>query len=406
MKHLKIIFALFFLTLIISCSNDDGDATEEVPTGGSNNNNSNKAFVVGGEAKGSFIVPVIWTNGVKTYLPSVADTSIDDLKIVVQNNDVYVAGVEITPANKMSLVLWKNGVQSRISESANYAEILQLIVDNGNVYVLGRERLAGGVEKYRYWKNGVATTIINNSVPVTNDIEENSISEMVVANNDVYCVGYEWNTTGTTLTAKYWKNAVPTTITVFKDDIFDYLKDIQVVGNDVSILYNQLNPSTFAQEVKLWKNGTTTVIASGNSDFYASELIIKEGVEHILVRERISSTKVKVLYYKNRVKTEITDGSFDVTWSFMNVDGSNVCVAYFTDLTFTYSNKYWLNGTTKTLNGNASHPFDAFYLAGTNVYMTSSEGTVPKFWVNGAETALPFEASKNYTIAYDVFATQ
>jgi len=404
MKHLKILLAIFFLVLITSCSNNDGEPATETPTGGTDN--SNKVYVVGGEEKGGLIVPVIWTNGVKNFLPTVADTDVDDLKVAVENNNVYVVGVETNSNKDKSIVLWKNGVQSRFTQPVKYIEIMQLIVDNDNVYVLGKDYSNTEVEKYKYWKNGVATTIINSSVPISGDTEENRISEMVVANNDVYCIGYEWNTAATTLTAKYWKNAVPTNIAVFKDEISDYVKDIQVNGTDISILYNQLNTTTFAQEAKLWKNNVTTVIASGNSDFYASELVVKDGVEHILIDEEISTSKTKVLYFKNRVKTEITDGSFDVDRSYMKVDGSNVGVAYYTDLDFTYSMKYWLNGTTKTLTGNNFAVFDTFFLSGTNVYMTSSESSLPKLWVNATETVLAFDAAKSYTFASDVFVTK
>lgn len=403
MKYLKKLLAIFLCLLVASCSNDDGEETTDLPDG---SGNSNKVFVVGREAKGDFLVPVIWKGGEKTFLPFSADADIDNLKVVVQNNDVYVVGVQITLDNKMSIVLWKNNVKSQFSEAANYVDIKQIIVDNGNVYVLGEERLTGGEDKFKYWKNGIATTIINSNVIIDGDFEQNDVSKMVVVNNDVYCIGYEWNTAGTTLTGKYWKNAIPTTVAVFKDDIFDFLEDIQVNGNEVSILFNQLNTTTFAQETKLWKNNVVTILGSGSSDFFAAGMVIKEGVEHVLMEEKISDTKTKLLYLKNGVKTEITDGSFEVNGSYLKVDGSNVCVAYFTDLIFTNTNKYWLNGTTKTLNGFDKEPFDAFFLSGANVYMTSNESSKPIFWINGIQTELPFDASTNFTVANDVFVTQ
>jgi hypothetical protein len=404
MKNLKNLFTLFLLVLIASCSNDDGEQTTDTPTDGTGN--SNKVFVVGREAKGDFLVPVIWKNGEKSFLPAIADTDIDDLKVVVENNDVYVVGVETNSNNKMSIVLWKNGVQSRFSEAANYAQINQMIVDNGNVYVLGIERLPGTDDIYKYWKNGVATPLINVLVSLNNDFEQNNISKMLVVNNDVYCIGYEWNASGTTQTGKYWKNAVPTDIAVLKDEIFDFMEDIQVNGSDVSILYNQLNTKTFKQETKLWKNNVVSVLGSGTSDFFAAGMVIKEGVEHILIQEEISGVKTKILYLKDRVKTEITDGTTEVTRSYLKVDGSNVCVAYYTDLIFTYANKYWLNGTTKTLTGFDKKPFDAFFLSGTNVYMATRESSTPILWINGTQTALPFDESKGFTVANDVFATK
>lgn len=406
MKHLKTMLAIFFLVLISSCSKDEGEASTDSPTGGSNN--SNKVFVVGIEQKGSLRLPIILTNGVKNFLPIVADTEVDHLKIVVQNNDVYVTGVEKTSTNKMSIVLWKNGVQSRFSEAANNVEISQMIVDNGNVYVFGKERLADE-GKFRYWKNGVATTIIDEYVTVLDDFKGNYVGKMVVTNNDVYCIGGEWNATGKIRTAKFWKNGVPTSIMDFKNNL-DYLADIQVNGTDVCILYNQLNPTTSKQEVKLWKNNAVSIIASGTNSFFASEMVIKDGVEHILIEEGISFDGTKLVYLKNRVKTEITDGTSDVGISYIKVDGSNVCVAYEADsegdLGVVTSGKYWFNGETKTLNGEGNFEIDVVFLAGKDVYMTSARGLDPKLWVNGTQTTLPFDATKDYTIINDVFVTQ
>jgi hypothetical protein len=399
MKNLKNIFTLFLIILITSCSNDDGDSSTDGET------NSNKVVVVGREYKEDFFVPVIWENGEKKYLPSVAETDVDDLKVAVHNNDVYVVGIEDNLNTKRNIVLWKNGIQSRFYESAGYVNIDQLIVDNGNVYVLGTEYIIGFPEKYKYWKNGVPTAIINTSVLVSDDYEENYISKMVVSNNDVYCIGYEWNTTGTTQTGKYWKNAVPTDIAVFKDDIFDTMQDIQVNGNEVSILFNQRNPTTLRQETKLWKGNVVSVLATGSSEFFAAGMVIKDGVEHILIEEEISETKTKLLYLKDRVKTEITDGSFDVSRSYIKVDAGNVCIAYYTDLIFTNTSKYWLNGETTTLNGYNLEPFDTFFLAGSNVYMTNRESENPLLWVNGKETALP-NSNSNFTAVFDVFVSQ
>ncbi len=403
MKYLKAIFSIFFLALITSCSNDDGGTTNEEPTEGSNN--SNKVFVVGIEA-GENSVPVLWTNGVQTNLPIAANTEIDDLKISVQDNDIYIVGMETNLDNRTSsIVLWKNGVQSRFSEAANNVRIFQMIVDNGNVYVLGQERLAGGVDKFRYWKNGVATTIIDESVTILDDFKRNSVEKMVVFNNDVYCIGTEVNATGTIRTAKFWKNGVPTSITDFKND-FDFLSDIQVNGTEVSILYNQLNPTTSKQEVKLWKNNTVSIIASGENGFLASEMVIKEGVEHILIKEGISFDGTKLLYLKNRVKTEITDGTTDVGPSYIRVDGTNVCVAYEVDSEFVFSVKYWLNGTTKTLNEEDISEIEALFLAGTDVYITSARGVDPKLWKNGTETTLKTKSPDAAYITNDVFVTQ
>lgn len=400
MKNLKLLLALLFIAMVPSCSNENDSSTDD-------SNNSGKVFVVGTEKGQSTILPILWTNGELTNLPTVANTDLSDLKIIVQNNDVYIVGVEINLDTRMSsIVLWKNGVQSRFSQAANSLQIYQMIVDNGNVYVLGSERLEGGVDKFRYWKNGFATTIINSYVVVGNDFKENNVEKMVVANNDVYCIGTEFNATGTIRTAKFWKNAVPTSITDFKGN-FDSLADIQVNGTEISILYDQVNPTTLRPEVKLWKNNTTSVIATGNNGFSATAMIIKDGVEHILINEGITFDGTKILYLKNRTKTEITDGTTDVQRSYLRVDGSNVCVAYEIDSGFSFSSKYWLNGTTNILNNDGVFEINAVFLAEKDVYITSAKSNnLPKLWTNGKETISKTNSTTSSYKVNDVFVTQ
>ena len=127
-----------------------------------------------------------------------------------------------------------------------------------------------------------------------------------------------------------------------------------------------MNATTFKQEVKVWKNNTGSVIANGNNGFLGIGMVIEGDVEHILVRE-LMLNGTKLWYLKNRVKTEITDGTFDLEDCLFKVDGSNVCVAYLPDLGSNNVVKYWLNGTTKSFNSVNRFEFDSVFLAGKDV---------------------------------------
>lgn len=419
MKYLKTIFALFLITIIISCSKDENNSVAAVdlvitnisPATGPKNTpvtiigtgfsaiNSENTVTINGK-----VCPLINSTATQLTVSIPPSAGSGKIKVKVGNTEAESADFEFVVTTTVT-TLAGNALGSDDGQGTNAQfNIPQgITIDvTGNLYVadMGNHRIR------KITPNGFATTIINSFVVVANDFKENNVEKMVVANNDVYCIGTEFNATGTIRTAKFWKNAVPTSITDFKGN-FDSLADIKVNGTEVSILYDQVNPTTLRPEVKLWKNNTTSVIATGNNGFSATAMIIKDGVEHILINEGITFDGTKILYLKNRTKTEITDGTTDVQRSYLRVDGSNVCVAYEVDSGFSFSSKYWLNGTTNILNNDGVFEINAVFLAEKDVYITSAKSNnLPKLWTNGKETISKTNSTTSSYKVNDVFVTQ
>lgn len=376
MKYLKAIFSIFFLALITSCSNDDGGTTNEEPTGGSNN--SNKVFVVGSEEINSKVVPLLWVDGIKITLSSEAGSDTEALEVFVENNDVYIVGKE--KKEKESLVLWKNGVRSRVSGLGSFVAFKELIVDNGNVYILGIESFDDKPHIIKYWKNGVPVDIISS----IKSGKENRAEKMVVANNDVYLSGFE-HKGESKFTAKFWKNGKPTTIGNNTQNSFG--SSIVVEGTSVSVLFTEINNSTLREEVKLWKDNVVSLIATSSDNIRAEQMIVKDNVRHILMNENNATVLGKFIYLKDNVRTQITADGVSNDFLKMQVDGTNVCIAYNENAI----GRYWINGVTKTLTGLENIKSKKVFLSNDDVYSLVRGFAKTLFLKNATPSALPFD---------------
>ena len=385
MKNLKTIITLFTLILITSCSKDN-DVTELSQI----NVTKNKIFVAGSEVINTKVVPVIWIDGVKTTLSSEAGSNTDALAVFVQDNDVYIIGKE--ELAKKSLVLWKNGLRSRVSSLAAFVAFKELVVNNGNVYVLGIETIDNGLPFIKYWKNGVAVDI----VPSITAGKENRAENMVVVNNDVYVSGFENNATATRFTAKFWKNGVPTTIGSGTQN--SLASSIVVDATSVSVLFTEISNSTLRNEVKLWKDNNISLIATSVENIEAKYMSVKDNVRHILMSENTATAFGKLIYLKDNVRTEITAGGVSNDFIKMQVDGTNVCIAYNENAI----GKYWINGVTKTLAGVLNTKTTKMFLSNADVYSLVRGFAKALFLKNGTPSDLPFDQNTQ-PITADVF---
>jgi hypothetical protein len=389
MKYLKSLLAIFLFLLVASCSNDDGEQTIDTPTTGTEN--SNKVFVVGSEEINSKVVPIMWIDGIKTTLSSEADSNTEALAVIVENNDVYVVGKE--KKEKECIVLWKNGVRSRVSGLVDFVSFKELVVDNGNIYILGIEDIESIQNEspiIMYWKNGVPVNIITS---ITSG-KENRAENMVVSNNDVYLSGWEHDDTGK-FTAKFWKNGIATTLSNSTQNSFG--SSIVVEGASVSVLFSEINSSTLRKEVKLWKDKNISLIATSSGDIRTEQMIIKDNVRHIVMNENFG----KLIYLKDNVRTEITPDGVSNDFLKMQVDGTNVCIAYNDNAI----GKYWINGVTKTLAGVENVKSKNMFLSNDDVYSLVRGFAKTLFLKNATPSALPFDQS-TLPVTEGIFVTK
>lgn len=138
----------------------------------------NDVYVAGFEYY--FAEVVLWKNGVKSVVAKGLPGTYDDLDFVVSGSNIYMCG-----ALGYSAYVWKNGVQTKLSDSSSYAH--GIAVNGTDVYVVGAEN-----DKAVYWKNGIKTILSN---------EPSAAYDIAISGSDVYIVGHEnWRN------AVYWKN--------------------------------------------------------------------------------------------------------------------------------------------------------------------------------------------------------
>jgi hypothetical protein len=136
----------------------------------------------------------VWKNGILNSLTSfdVAESFGNDMKVV--GNDVYVVGhVRLNSDDKPSATIWKNGVETYLTDGSKHAMAYSIDVVNGDVYVGGFEGESVFSPEGKYWKNGVPF-VLGNGLRVTS---------IKAIGNDLYAAGYDSNDN-----SMYWKNGI------------------------------------------------------------------------------------------------------------------------------------------------------------------------------------------------------
>jgi hypothetical protein len=90
-----------------------------------------------------------------------------------------------------------------------------------------------------------------------------------VSGIDVYVGGYESN--GTKVIAKIWKNGVATSLTNGSNDGF--VASVFVSGTDVYAVGWE-NNNNINDIAKIWKNGTATNLTNGTNNAYATGVFV------------------------------------------------------------------------------------------------------------------------------------
>ena len=167
MMKTKLILLTAFFSLMIGCSSDEIINIE--------NSQNDDIYLLGFRDFGLFNV-LLEKNNVEIDLDNNTNTySLD--KFFVENNDVYVMGVQGTNA-----VVWKNGT---IVWQATNERPTDFSVQNGDIYVLTRKyNCICHNEEIKYWINNqsfnVHQSFFNNKGIVS--------AKMIVKNNDIHIV--------------------------------------------------------------------------------------------------------------------------------------------------------------------------------------------------------------------------
>jgi len=154
----------------------------------------------------------MWKNGIETNLSTMPFSLATSL--FVSGSDVYIAGSifnggSITIGPKPIATIWKNGIQTTLTDGTNIAGAESVFVLGTDVYVAGYES-NGSVDVAKVWKNGMAISLTNGT--------DSAVAFSVCAlGSDVYATGFEKNGAGVKV-AKVWKNGVATSLTTGNRD--------------------------------------------------------------------------------------------------------------------------------------------------------------------------------------------
>jgi hypothetical protein len=186
-------------------------------------------------------VATYWKNGVKTVI---GEEDSEASAIAVKGSDVYMAGYMFVYDSPNSgdqwAAIWKNKTITRLN--SNYSVDATCIALSGDdIYVTGN---------IVYWKNGVETKLSNSSVDV-------KITSIAVNGLDVYLGGTEaavLSSAGNMIT--YWKNGVPA---ILSDPGPIEVNSIALNGQDIYLAGFMNHAAT------LWKNGKPVQLSPNSS---------------------------------------------------------------------------------------------------------------------------------------------
>jgi len=176
----------------------------------------------------------LWKNGI----PATLDNQVSyAYGIAVSGNDVYVVGY-VSDNTKSFPTIWKNGVETRLSDDLYGSIIYGIGISGNDVYMVGPDN---GVATL--WKNGVPSAF--DSVGVSDEL-----FGMAISGADVYLV--RSGVTG------YWKNGVKTVIPGY-----GFPDAIAVAGSDVYTAGNIPTEFSANEFVCYWKNKTLHQFGDG-----------------------------------------------------------------------------------------------------------------------------------------------
>jgi len=333
----SIVLSLTFVTVIVSCNNDDDNNSSNNDTPQTSGN----VYIAGNNGE----TAVLWSNGEATTFPY--ETAYG---VAVSGNEVYVvgsrdnqycywkagqpetptilegqttgsspllppyavsskgaiavSGSDVYAGSTPSGYYWKDGQRVSLPDGGYVAGIT---VSGNDVYMAGYDN--NGAEAV-YWKNGQKVVLAGNTNALTGCVA----TGIAVSGNDVYACGSLSNPYVDTnvpeyCTAVYWKNGQRITLS---SQSVAYTTGIAVHGSDVYVCGNLLPTTNMMQTAVYWKNGQQITLAQ--NDITTGINAVTTGIavfgNDVYVCGTISNSDGSTaVYWKNGRKVELGTGA-------------------------------------------------------------------------------------------------
>lgn len=259
-------------------------------------------------------IPTYWKNGQAVSLTDKAGDYANAWSIYVDQGDVYVAG-KVFSGRTTRGIYWKNGVGVPLTDGSSSADATSIVVDQGHIYVAGNEGLTA-----KYWKDGVPITLS----------DEATVNAIWASNGNVYVAGY-----GRT-SALYWVNGQKTETPA---DGYVYVNALFVSGNDVYIA-GEVRPVDRKPIAQYWKNGSPVALTDGTREAVLNSIWVDGNDVYAAGFQKDDRNVTHATYWKNGAATEL-DG--DVAQGITVVNGQVYTVGWENVSDEMAVAKYWIN---------------------------------------------------------------
>jgi len=298
---------------------------------------------------------------------------------------------------------WKNGKRTDFNYNNNdvYKTYNGMAISNGNIYVSGDYSSVENHYRPRpcFWKNGIRTDL------PADDCYEAYATDIFVAGNDVYTVGYKTEDeiyNSDTKKPCYWKNTTCIDITDYTDRIVE-ATCIYVSGSDVYIGGNYGVYEVGRQQACYWKNDVRTDLP-GNQSFVTGifvengKVYVSGGCDYEFANH--NNTKIGLPCYwvdGQKIDLQIEERCAGISGIF--VDNGTV----YTLGTRVFSNPYacyWKDNVQTMLDKYNSKVYDSyanaifvkdgiiFTCGGYTIWRNNDHQRLPCYWVNSKRTEL------------------
>ncbi len=245
----------------------------------------------------------VWHNGTVTFI-SQGTSFKAGYGLFVDGTDYYVSGWnEVRPA------YWKNTVYTSLSASLS-GRAMAIVVDGGVVHMAGME-VNGSQFGVKYWMNENGTFL------TTPQFTNNDYAgDMEIRNGEVFIAGSESISNGASMAA-YWVDGVKTELSLpsenagGEDMFIDTNGDVYVVGYLSALPY---------PKVVYWKNGVIHEVTDGTTQNFATGISRHDGVVYVIGYGFISGVAVGRMWRddtlqnlggtRTAIRLQIVDGDF------------------------------------------------------------------------------------------------